>query len=230
MEENKINLEKNEENNQEQDIKEGLNSEIKVNEETQTVQSPSADPAEVSRGVSNKNKKIGSIAIIAAAVIVLIGAGSVANAGAYKKPIKNYYAAIEKQDGKKYKKAVGKTLVSVMEDLYEGTGNGKEHADELFDQLIESQYDNLVDEYGKKLKISYKLGDKEKLDKDELKEMKKTFKDTFDKKVKISKGYEIEAEVTYKGKDDKETKDVNLSVIKLDGEWIMVTDDAILTF
>lgn len=224
MEENKINLEKNEENNQEQDIKEGLNSEIKVNEETQTVQSPSADPAEVSRGVSNKNKKIGSIAIIAAAVVILIVAGSVANSGAYKKPIKNYYEAIEKQDIKKYKKAMGKTVVSAVEELCKDTGGDKDDVDEFFEAFIEPEYDNLVDEYGEKLKISYKIADKEKIDKDDLKELEDEFKDTYDEKVKVSKGYEIELEVTYKGKDDKGTKDEKLEVLKLNGEWIAVAD------
>lgn len=213
MEENKINSEK---NDQEQDIKEGLKSETNVNGKTQTVQNPSAGSSEVSQNISNKNKKTGKIAIIAAAVLVLICAGSAASSSAYKKPIKNYYEAIEKQDGKKLKKVMGKTIVSAIEDMYDDDDD----VDDLFDDLAESEYDSLVDEYGKKLKIKYKIVDKEKLDKSDRKKIEKQFKETYKEKVKVSKGYELDVEVTYKGKDDKETKDETVKVIKLNGEWV----------
>jgi len=76
----------------------------------------------------------------------------------------------------------------------------------------------------KKGKYSYKLefGDKEKLDKGELKDLEEAFDDAYDpdKKVKFSKGYvvEVNVEKEYKEGDDKDAHYFFI-VVKTSGKW-----------
>lgn len=143
-----------------------------------------------------------------------------------------------------------------IEDLYE---EGEKALEDAWDELN----DSAEDELGKNVKFSYKIEDKEKIDKDDLetvaelyqelgqfkdelteaieiiaeateledKEVKKLVKvveilsDEFEN-FKITKGYELEVEVTAKGKDDDKDKTVNLVVVKANGEWMI---DPLLT-
>ncbi len=177
--------------------------------------------------ISNRNKTIGTAGIAAAAVLFFVLIGGLFNLGdSYKDPVKNYFAAMEKGSGKKLQKAYGDKIVDGLdnlleeEDVYEDEED-IDDIDDVFDYMAEEYHDTLVDAYGKNIKVKYKITDKEKLDKDELKDIEKSLKEMLDEKCKVKKGYEIEVEATVKGKDDKGTDDQEITVIKLDGDWIM---------
>lgn len=141
---------------------------------------------------------------------------------------------------KDFKDIYNKDLPDVLEDMYDDI------------------YDNLEDEYGKNPKISYKIKDKEKLDKDEReavskayssfaklssgiidciealekctelteKEVKKLVKqvEALEKKLdkfKVSSGYILDVKLTVKGKDDKDSEDMEIVVIKVNGDWMI---------
>lgn len=177
--------------------------------------------------ISNRNKTIGTAGIAVAAVLFFVLIGALFNLGdSYKDPVKNYFAAMEKGSGKKLQKAYGDKIVDGLdnlleeEDVYEDEED-IDDIDDVFDYMAEEYHDTLVDAYGKNIKVKYKITDKEKLDKDELKDIEKSLKEMLDEKCKVKKGYEIEVEATVKGKDDKGTDDQEITVIKLDGDWIM---------
>ncbi len=145
-----------------------------------------------------------------------------------------------KEYKKDFKKLYDKTLPDAIEDAY----------DEF--------YDNMENIYGKKIKISYKIEDKEKLDKDERKaiasayssfaqlssgitdciealenctefkekELKKLVKqvEALEKKLdkfKVSSGYVLDVEFTIKGKKDETSQNMDIVVIKADGDWMI---------
>lgn len=177
--------------------------------------------------ISNRNKTIGTAGIAAAAVLFFVLIGALFNLGdSYKDPVKNYFTAMEKGSGKKLQKAYGDKIVDGLdnlleeEDVYEDEED-IDDIDDVFDYMAEEYHDTLVDAYGKNIKVKYKITDKEKLDKDELKDIEKSLKEMLDEKCKVKKGYEIEVEATVKGKDGKDTDDQDITVIKLDGDWVM---------
>lgn len=145
-----------------------------------------------------------------------------------------------KEYKKDFKKLYDKTLPDTIEDAY----------DEF--------YDNMENIYGKNIKLSYKIEDKEKLDKDERnaiasayssfaqlssgitdciealenctelkeKELKKLVKqiEALEKKLdkfKVSSGYVLDVEFTIKGKEDETSQNMDIVVIKADGDWMI---------
>ncbi len=235
MEDNKIDLTKEMGQGNQNDIKQEVHVESVIPEEVHPAGnsvSSSAPTAPDENSAAKKNKKIGTIAIIAAAAVVLIGGVAIASANTYKAPIENYFEAIEKENGKKLQKAFGKAVVSAMDDYLEEEDyydDGRyDDIDELFEGMAESLNKGCQDKHGKNLKISYKITDKDKLDKGDLKDYRDSLKDSFDKKLKVTKGYEVDLKVTYKDKDDKDTGKMKLDVLKVNGKWMVASEDALM--
>ncbi len=147
---------------------------------------------------------IGVVAVIAIIVIALIG--NLFGGGGYKKPIDNMINGIVKQDADKFLAAFPAFMSKSMKGYID-------------DDYLEDMYDELVDDYGKNIKITYKVTDKEKLDKDDLEDYQDEIKSWYSKKVKITEGYELEVEMKIKGKDDSDENVDDIVVLKIDGEW-----------
>ena len=77
----------------------------------------------------------------------------------------------------------------------------------------------LEEEYGDDIKISYKIKDKDKIDKDDLEELEDSIKDKYDEKVRVSKGYELKVKMKIKGDDDKDEDTTTIKVYKIEGDW-----------
>lgn len=172
----------------------------------------------------NFNKIVGIAAVGVLALIILIILISTLGAG-YKKPIGNFLKAIEEKDPKAYVK----TIPDFEYDYYKKKLKDSDKYDkpeDLFEEQLEKSLEELEDDYGKKIKLSYKVVDKEKLDDDDLKDIKKIFKENYDEKsVDVSKGYEVDVEVKVKGKDDKDEEDVTFTVVKVNGDWVIYEVD-----
>ena len=176
------------------------------------------DAAVVQAPAKKSNKKL--IAIVAGVVAVIVALILVFGGGSYKTPINNYFDAIEKADGAKLQKC------SPFAVKFEKAAG--ESADDIKDDYQESAeflHEMYAAQYGDDFKITYKIKDKEALDKDELKELQDEINDEIEEedidmgKVKITKGYEIEVEVTIKGSDGEDTDDEEFTVVKIDGKW-----------
>lgn len=144
---------------------------------------------------------IGGVAAIA--VIILSIIFSIATGG-WKKPIDNYFKGMQKANAKVYLKAFPEFLD--MDDTVD-------------EDYMEKMLDNLEDEYGEKIKISYKITKKEKIKKDELSKVQEYIEKKYDEKVKVKAGYELKVKATVKGKDDEDTDTKKMYVYKIDGKW-----------
>ncbi len=166
----------------------------------------------------NRNKtKIMSIARIAVPavaaliVLVIIICAIAANSGA-KGAAKKYFKAIQKQNVEDYIElmpANSKLYYASEEDLY----------DDVEDSLATTM-DYLETEYGKNVKFKIKNIEKDELTNKRFKLITSAYSvnDTL-KAIEIEKAYEVEFELSVKGKDDDDKSDASLVLIKEDGDW-----------
>lgn len=160
---------------------------------------------------SSKKSNVPIIAAVAVVVVVLLLILKVLFGGSYKDPIDNMCKAMETGKGKYLYKCMPKALI---EEEYDDMKKS-EIIDEL-DDSAEMLQEYLEDEYGDDVKISYKVLDKEKVDKDDLEDIE----DDYD--FKVSKGYEVDIKLTIKGDDEKDTEKTSISVYKVKGNWCVL--------
>lgn len=174
-------------------------------------------------GTQKKSAKdFKAFAPIAAAVAVIIAimilVFNLLFMGDYKDPVDNMIKAVEKCDGKSLYKAMPEFMIEYQyddtkrKDIYNDLENTLKYI------ITEIEF-----EYGDKdIDISYKITDKEKIKKSELKELEKSIDDQYDEDVKISKGYELTLNVTFEGNKNKGNEEKRISVYKIDGEWCII--------
>ena len=168
-------------------------------------------------GVTKKKSFIPLIAAVVVVLLVVIVIFNLLFSGGYKQPVDNMIKAIETGKGKYLYKTMPDFLIEYRYD--------DEKKSEIIDDLddsLEYVVEMLEDEYGDDIKVSYKIKDKEKIDKDDLEDLEDDIKDTYDEKVKVSKGYELKIEMKIKGDDDKEKDTTKIKVYKIDGNWCLM--------
>lgn len=171
-----------------------------------------------SGAVKNKNKAIAVlIAAVAVILVIIIVLVNLLSGGGYKKPIDNMMKAMETGKGKYLYKTMPEFLIE-----YEYEDEKKSDIYDELDEIMESITDALEGEYGDDIKISYKIKDKEKIEKDDLEDLEDSIKDEYDEKVKVSKGYELKIKMKIKGDDDKEEETATINVYKIDGDWCLM--------
>ena len=173
-------------------------------EPTVTVEEPVTSNQTSSTAKSNNTKNIAIIAGIAAAVVILLVVIFSIFGGGYKKPIDNYFKGMQKGNAETYLKAFPEFM-----DM-------DKNVDEDY---MEDMLDSFEDEYGEKIKISYKITKKEKIKKADLEDVQKYIEKRYEEDVKVSAGYEIKVKATIKGKDDEDTDTQKMYVYKIDGKW-----------
>lgn len=168
-----------------------------VKEEASTTKVSFKDPETV--------KKVGIIAGIAAIVVIIIAIiASIAGNG-WKAPLKNYVKGMNKCDSDAY--------LSAYPDFLEMKTS---------DSDLKDQKKNDEKEYGDNVKYSIKFLKKEKIDKDELKDVQEYIEKKYDKKVTVKKGYKVKVEAKTKGKEDYDYGTSTRYVYKIDGKWKML--------
>ena len=151
-----------------------------------------------------KNKNLWLLAIPAVILIILLAIFGVKAvlSPAYLKPVKYMEKAINQQDINLLKKAVPDEYAEWMTDDLE---------DDMFD--LDSDY-----------KIKIKVTDKEKIAKKDLEETLIDDYYVLDSIAEDAKaGYILEAEATLKQDGEKDTQDITLVVVKVDGKWVIVS-------
>ncbi len=166
-----------------------------------------------------RNTYIG-IACVAVVVIILVIVLVNLISGGYKGALKGYFGAIEDKDGKDYAQALmSDDMIDVVLD------EADIDKDDFYDNYKEqakSSYNTLKEDFGSSLSISFDVVDKEKIDKDDLEDLEDGLDLIYDG-IKVSKGYEVELEITVEGKDDEDTFDAVGTVLKVDGDWIVTS-------
>ncbi len=146
----------------------------------------------------------GSIAAAVVAIIIII---SSLISGRYKSPIKKYYKGLNKCDSDLY--------AAAFPDFMKVSDNYTDS--KLKDAKKEDEKD-----YGDKVKYSYKILKKEKVEKKELEYVQDYIKQKYDEKVKVTKGFKVKIKDSIKGKDDYDYRTSDRYVYKIDGKWYIL--------
>lgn len=163
-----------------------------------------------SNPVAKRNAIIG---IVAAAVVLILFITIISSilGNSYKKPVDSFFNGIEDADGKTFAEAFPDVMADELDD----------YAD--LDDILEYLQEDLEDEYGRNVKISFKVVEKEALDKDDIEDIEDEFKSNYSKRVDIDKAYKLDLDVTFKGKEDNETIVFDRIVVgKIDSNWYIV--------
>lgn len=162
----------------------------------------------------------GTLVVLAIVIIAIIaglvwGGISLFGGNKFMKPMNNIIKALEKEDAEYY-------ILAVPEDVVEETKKRDENFDEELEDGFKVINEMLEDEYGKNFKVKAKLVEKEKLDKDDIEDLEKEiYLDEIDVDD-IDAAYEVEYEITVKGKDDKEEAKFETHIGKIDGKWYFI--------
>lgn len=124
---------------------------------------------------------LSAIAGITVLAIVLVVISLATNT--YKTPLNLEYKYLNNLEGSDYFKNALKMWNNFSEDelseiirIYKKSDRFEEYEEYLQD-MMDDQVENYIDKYGEDYKFSYKIEDKEKLDSDDLKEMRNEFKE-----------------------------------------------------
>lgn len=158
--------------------------------------------------IKKNNTKYFIIGGIVAVIAIIITIIALIIGNAWKSPIDKIMKGIKKSDTEMILSAFPDFVVDEFED-YLGVEDMKKWGEAL------------EDKYGKNYKISYKVIEKDKIQKDDLQKLEKAINncDAVDKNVKISAGYRARIKVTVKGKDDSDSETGTWYLYKIDGKW-----------
>ena len=152
--------------------------ETPVAQEAPKAEAPAADAKEAKP--VDKNKMVGLIAfavVAVVAIVLVVALFSSIFGGGYKKPLKTIKKAINSQttDVEDLFDVLPKFVGTAYDDALALVKDiDKDMVEELEDGIaegLESIYEGLEDTYGKKVKLSYEITDKEKLDKDDCEDI-----------------------------------------------------------
>lgn len=188
-----------------------------------------ATATEVINGVKSgdKNSMIKGGIAVAAVAVVLILIISLFSGGGEEKVVKKFIKAYDKENAAALVKLVPKYVRELAEerDL---------DLEEAYEDEIADFYDYMTEELdADKLSFKFKVKDIDEVDEDDLEEYADNIKDSIQfvdsdvefKKSKVTKGCEVDVDVTVKGGGDKDKVDLTLSLIKYSGKWYVVEYD-----
>ncbi len=176
-------------------------------------------PEAIKEKVPGKYQKFLPLGILAVFVLIFVFIISSCTGG-YKKPVK-YLEQISNGNYKNIDKMAPKDIWEDHLDYYDMTNSERIEA-------VEEQYEGVLDEqkdkYGDNYKISYDIKEKEKLSNKELSDIRDGLKANYNvPKKSVKKGYELKVKVVKKGSEDKDTNTQKLMVVKIDGDWYIVS-------
>ena len=181
---------------------------------------------------AKKDPKIAIIGIGAVvAVLVLAIVLSVVFSGpAYKGAIDNYFAVISKGEFNRIEKMAPKEYWDYMEEEMDMD------IDDYLDQIEDNElYDTMMEflelQYGDNIQISYKILEADELSKKKLDTVRDGLKENYDiAKKSVTEGYKVEVEATIKGDDDEESEEQDMIVVKISGNWYVVSEEGTFEF
>lgn len=163
-----------------------------------------------------QKKKDPVVAIVAIVSVILVVLIVFANLtifnNEYKKPIDSLIRMVETGDS------------DYVEDVF---------PEYMFDEASSEKLDETAEQitemfklhYGDDFEISYDIIDKSDIDDDKLEDLEKSIKKNFDEKVNVSKGYNVELELTIEADSKSNSNAVKCNVYKIDGDWCMIEND-----
>ena len=160
-----------------------------------------------------------SVVVVAIVVVLLV----ILLSGGYKKAIDNLLDAYRTGDGKYYLELLTDGEQSTMNEKIE---NSKKYdsLEEYYDDIFEAKKQQLEDRYGENFSVKYNISEKQELNETMLKSYASNYKQYYGKKVDVSAGYVIDLEVSWSGEKKEDDNDKSITVLKVDGDWVIPGD------
>ncbi len=185
-----------------------------VNNDTAVICESCGNSLLASAPVTAKKKsstgKMAAIAVVAVAVIVLIIS---LFSGGSDKVVKKIVKAYDNEDAEALMKLYPEFMADGFEDNIEETSEAQIEGFYLLLSLADIDTDDV--------KLSYKIKDEDKYDKDELEDLAEEFEEYFDdfeeKKLKAAIDYEVD--VTIKSDGEEEEMELIVHAFKYGGKW-----------
>ena len=187
------------------------------------VEQPTGSPIAFFQNVMEDSKKKMIVLIAAgAALVVALLVLILAFSSSPKKAMKNLEKVMNGNASKISSLAPG----AYWNYLKEEEDITKADVKDEFKDSYEDMKEYLEDEYGKNAKYSMKIADKDKLSKKKLEALAESIEENYEideKKVKAA--YELEVEVSLKGREDDSEYDSTMYAVKIGGKWYIVGPD-----
>ena len=176
--------------------------------------------------VNPKYLKLGGIAVAAVAVITIVLV--LIFGSSPKKALNNYLDYTLKTNVNKVESLAPKAYWNFCKESGLIDIKDKDEVKACNEDYLDGQKEELEDEYGAKIKYSYKITKEKDVKNKDLTEIKEYLKKVYDipkKDVKDAK--EIDIEIKISGKDDNEEIDMDsIIVVKIGGGWYVLTNDS----
>lgn len=162
-----------------------------------------------------------TLVVAAAALLVVIVLAIVLLCGtSYKDAVKNYQAVMNGNAGKIAAMAPNDYWKYVKEEEDITKADVKDTFKDLYDEMK----DEMEDEFGKNAKYSIKVTEADKLSKKKLKALAENIEDHYEiDEKKVKAGYELECEISIKGRLDDDEYEDTLYAVKIGGNWYVVS-------
>lgn len=182
----------------------------------------------VNKAKSLNKKNVIILAGAVVAVIVVISLLVSLLSGGYKKAIDNFFDFSIKGDVDMIEEIAPEDFWEELEEEYDVKMKDlKDSIEEEFEERLET----LEDEYGKNIKVKYKVIEKEKMDEDDLDDLKDELKENYGiAKKSVKKAFEVEIEATIKGKEDEDTDEQDMVIVKIGNKWYIPTIFSMLKY
>jgi|GEM_PF-5697475 len=173
---------------------------------------PMAPVAGTVNGIE-KNPMVKKAAVAGVAILAVIITLIILFGGGYKKPIRNYFKAIENGSVSDLAKCYPKQMAKDVRKRFD-------------DSDIEDRVKRLERKYGDGISYRVKFTGKEELDSDAVENLVKSYKNAYDRKIVISQAYYVDCSVRIKGSERKVDEDMTFVVAKVKGEgWKIMSYD-----
>ena len=191
-------------------------------EEVKIEKSPATQFADkVTRTVKENSKFFTFCGAVVAIFLVIVILISNLFGGGYKKAVKNYMDVSFKGKADKIEKLAPKEYWDFIK---------KENKEFTIEELIKATEEKsdatlkaLENKYGEKVKVKYKIIDKDKLSKRKLNRIKESIENEFGINKKLVKACcQVDVELSVKGSKDKFEDETEMTLIKIGGSWYVV--------
>ncbi len=158
-------------------------------------------------------KKLLSIVLILAMILSL----SACSDKGYEETLELYIEALNDQDAEALLELFPENVIEYMID--EGYGADEDELLVMAQAWMDMYIAECEDICGEDVEFTYEVLGKEKVSGSDLKDLKADYEDDLELKVKA--GTTVEFDLIMEGDDDDDTEDMELVLVKIDGEWYL---------
>lgn len=163
-----------------------------------------------------RNKLIKLIIPIVVIIIVVMLGGYIKENTGYKAVLNKYFKALETADGDLWRSIICDVYI---DDLIDGWGYTEKELLENYQEALDETMVDYIDRVGRNVKITYEITDSYIPDNDELHDLNRWMEDYGFEDYPITDAIVVECEYVVTGEDGSGTKNCEMLLIEVDGDW-----------